>query len=510
MENRLARLEDAIADNTKEEPLVPGDDRQKKAENNDGDRHANLQIPLPKQPVDVPEGAGKKAENNGGDQHANPQMPLPKQPVDAPQGAGALAVANQKKPNLRNAWTSVSTDMDFVRIPGGTFMMGVPGIASVGLFGDDRKPQHEVGISAFYLGTYEVTQLQYRIVMGDNPSYFSSTGRGWEQIAGNLTDNYPVENVSWLDAVRFCNSLSEKDGLKPYYVIIEDDIRIPDLNGSGYRLPTEAEWEYACRAGTTTKFSFGDDDIRLGEYAWYARNSEWVTHPVGQNHANALGLYDMHGNVWEWCWDGYFWGYYHISPDVDPRGRARATERVRRGGDAETGPDACASVHRDKSYRGDRFEMKFGGYRSLYGFRVARGLDAPNEIQNNGWNGNIVNKAKNDKPVTLSIRLVRWSRSDLGGGVSSAWRITNTSKDPITIRAVMYNDEFLALTGKVSDSDHPCPITLGEGDSVLAAWKTETFLDYILVYRKDINFIDIYTDRGVPRYFPKTAEWLAP
>jgi len=184
------------------------------------------------------------------------------------------------------------------RIPAGTFLIGSPG-------GDDQafkdeQPQHRVGISKpFYLGVYEVTQAQYEAVTGNNPSWFSANGGGKEKVTGQSTDRHPVERVSWLDAVQFCNKLSETEGRKPFYEIDGKAVRVPDWNRPGYRLQTEAEWEYACRANapTPTRYSFGDDAAELGEHGWFEGNSDSRTHPVSQKRPNGFGLYDMHGNV---------------------------------------------------------------------------------------------------------------------------------------------------------------------------------------------------------------------
>jgi formylglycine-generating enzyme required for sulfatase activity len=177
--------------------------------------------------------------------------------------------------------------MKMALIRPGKFMMGE---------GDDR---HEVTISKpFYMGVTEVTQAQYEAVMGTNPSDFKGATN-------------PVEIVSWNDAAEFCKKLSEK-------------------TRQAVRLPTEAEWEYACRAGTQTAFSFGDDPSALGDYAWWAKNSAKTTHPVGQKKPNAWGLYDMHGNVWEWCADWY--EAYPKGSVTDPSGPAIGDRRVLRGG----------------------------------------------------------------------------------------------------------------------------------------------------------------------------------
>jgi len=215
--------------------------------------------------------------------------------------------------------------MKLVLIPADRFMMG-----------DEEKDQHEVTISKpFYMGVTEVIQAQYEAVMGTNPSIFKGATN-------------PVEMVSWNDAAEFCKKLSEK-------------------TRQAVRLPAEAEWEYACRAGTATAFSFGDADSALGDYAWNGPNSGRTTHPVAQKKPNAWGLYDMHGNVWEWCADWY--GDYPKVAVTDPQGSASGTERVLRGGAWYNAPVDCRSAYRGYDTPDDRDDR--------YGFRVVVSVSAP-------------------------------------------------------------------------------------------------------------------------------------
>jgi formylglycine-generating enzyme required for sulfatase activity len=211
--------------------------------------------------------------------------------------------------------TTNSIGMKLVLIPAGEFLMGSPDADMAAPA--DEKPQHLVRITRpFHLGVCQVTQGQYGEVSGTHPSHFEGP------------DDLPVESVSWRDAVAFCNQLSVLEGLEPFY----EPGTWTCLGGPGYRLPTEAEWEYAARAGSTTRFSFGDGEVRIAEYAWFIGNSRGKTHPVGQKLANAFGLHDMHGNVWEWCCDSYEQVYYRESPGVDPRCRTDGVVRVHRGG----------------------------------------------------------------------------------------------------------------------------------------------------------------------------------
>ena len=211
-----------------------------------------------------------------------------------------------------------SIGMTLRLIPAGEFLMGS---LAKGSYEMNELPQHKVVISRpFYLGMYPVTQAEYLKVMNKNPS--SNSG----------DDRLPVENVSWFDAVDFCNAQSAIEGLPPFYRINAKVVDVPDWSSAGYRLPTEAQWEYACRAGTTTRFSCGDKQTLLREYAWFVLNAKQKTHPVGELKPNAFGLHDMHGNVFEWCWDGFNSNYYAQSPIEDPRGPEQSSSRMSRGG----------------------------------------------------------------------------------------------------------------------------------------------------------------------------------
>jgi formylglycine-generating enzyme required for sulfatase activity len=232
------------------------------------------------------------------------------------------------------------------RIPAGEFMMRA-GRSDSDTYdeefldnaaGEAGKRKHRVQITRpFYLGVYEVTQAQYESVMGNNPSFFTANGRREDRVPGQSTDRHPVEQVKWLDAVKFCNKLSEREGFAPFYDIDGGKVTVADWNGPGYRLPTEAEWQYACRANTSTRFPFGDDAASLGEYGWFRGNSGDKTHPVGEKRPNGFGLYDMLGNVSEWCWDAYDETGHKHSPVDDPQGfdatADRVLDRVYCGGD---------------------------------------------------------------------------------------------------------------------------------------------------------------------------------
>ncbi len=229
--------------------------------------------------------------------------------------------------------------MKLMPIPAGEFLMGSadaePGAS------EDEKPQHKVRITRpFYLGAFEVTQEEYERVMGTNSSFFSAKGHGNDRVKGMDTRRFPAEQVRWLDAVEFCRRLSD----------------LPEEKKAGrvYRLPSEAEWEYACRAGTTTPFHFGKS--LSSKQANFNGNNPFGDAPkgpflvrttkVGSYSPNAFGLYDLHGNVWEWCADWYGRTYYRESPTDDPKGPKSGTMRVIRGGEWYGDGRDCRSAFR--------------------------------------------------------------------------------------------------------------------------------------------------------------------
>ena len=248
-----------------------------------------------------------------------------------------------------------SSGLEMVWVPAGTFTMGSPG-GEEGRFANET--QRQVSLSGFYMGKHAVTQALYRDVMGTDPSYFSRD-KGRLPEAGETDNKRPVESITWLEAVEFCNTLSLNESLTPVYTIIGETVTA-NWNNSGYRLPTEAEWEYACRAGTTTAYNTGTViDAGTG---WYNSNSGNFTHEVGLKPANAIGLYDMHGNVWEWCWDWY--GDYPAGAEINPKGPADGINRVSRGGGWAYGARFQRSAYRGISTPDDP--------QRVLGFRVVK------------------------------------------------------------------------------------------------------------------------------------------
>ena len=236
--------------------------------------------------------------------------------------------------------------MDMVPVPAGQFMMGV----NEGPI--DAKPAHEVKVDAFLMDQNEITQEVYEKVTGSNPSR-------------RKNPKNPVEQVTWSAAVKFCNARSVQEGLKPCY---DTNTWECDFSASGYRLPTEAEWEYACRAGSTASYYFGDVAAELKFFAWFDGNAQSKPHPVGQRKPNAWGLYDMSGNVWEWCNDFYGVKYYRESPGDNPRGPKQGEKRVLRGGAWSSSAANCNSWVRNCDEAGQAdvcLTMDSNGYRCV-------------------------------------------------------------------------------------------------------------------------------------------------
>ena len=228
--------------------------------------------------------------------------------------------------------------MKLVRIEAGKFMMGSP-VTETSRFADEG-PQREVTISKpFYMGVHEITQSQWKVVMGTEPW----AGQTYAKFGASNAASY----ISWDDATKFCEALSKKAGKR-------------------VALPTEAQWEYSCRAGSKTAYSFGDDASKLGDYAWYNDNAyrkgEEYAHAVGQKKPNAFGLYDMHGNVWEWCRDYYDEKFYANAKNIDPENTTRSSARVLRGGSWGNDPLGCRAAARGG--------LTSDGRGSSFGFRV--------------------------------------------------------------------------------------------------------------------------------------------
>jgi formylglycine-generating enzyme required for sulfatase activity len=252
--------------------------------------------------------------------------------------------------------TETSHPKGLIRTEGGTFTMGSP-------VGEPRRSgselQRQVTVSPFYIGKYEVTQAEYEKIMGTNPSHFRGA-------------NLPVERVTWFNAITYCNRLSEREGLSPAYTVNGQNVSW-NRDANGYRLPTEAEWEYACRAGTTTAF-FTGSNITTSQANYdgnrpYNNNASGTfrerTSPVGSFEPNAFGLYDMHGNVGEWCWDWH--GEYARGEQTNPIGAASGPYRVFRGGGWNHAGDFLRSARRGGLAPANRGEY--------LGFRVVRNAD---------------------------------------------------------------------------------------------------------------------------------------
>ncbi|HHW77452.1 MAG TPA: formylglycine-generating enzyme family protein [Xanthomonadaceae bacterium] len=255
----------------------------------------------------------------------------------ASSGSVRAVQTDGARPNAKTVTNSIG--MAFVAIHAGTFMMGSADSDPEAY--DVEKPQHRVTISKpFYIGQHEVTQAQWEAVMGSNPYTLSRSNPfyGLPGMAARITRPDHPATVSWEDAQEFIQRLNTKE------------------NTHRYRLPTEAEWEYAARAGTTTAYSFGDNRNDLSQYAWHGEGfTAGGTHPVGQKRPNPWGLYDVHGNVWEWVQDWYAPQYQSNAPVTDPTGPPQGAQRVVRGGSWHVTADSWRSAFRkgyDPDYRG--------------------------------------------------------------------------------------------------------------------------------------------------------------
>lgn len=311
-------------------------------------------------------------------------------PTDAPKPAIAPFDASQARKHQEEWATYLQVpieyenklSMTFVLIPPGEFTIGFSKMETETLLKmkpDDvawktmileNAPTRRIVISKpYYLAKYEVTQEDYEKVMGNNPSSFSINGGDGQKVVGEYTKKHPVEMVSFIDAVNFCLKLSEQDRLSPAYQSNGESVML--ASGIGYKLPTEAQWEYACRAGTTTPWFTGNQESELGPYAWTNLNSDGRSHFVGTAKSNPFDLHDMTGNVWEWCQDWHH-PQRNIGSHIDPVGPETGGARILRGSDWASGTIGCCSAFRGYASMGVRDRNG--------GFRVSLSVDAVREM----------------------------------------------------------------------------------------------------------------------------------
>jgi len=239
---------------------------------------------------------------------------------------------------------------ELVHLPPGEFTLGDAG-------GRPDEAPHAVTVSGFWIDRYPVTQEMYEKVTGKNPA-----------IAKMRDPKGPAVRIQWIDAAKFCNLCSERDGLRSCY---DPGTWACEFEANGYRLPTEAEWEWACRGKARTKYANGDDEGALGKIAWFKGNSGGAIHPVGSKASNGMGLFDIQGNVWQWCNDWYGESYYRESPRDNPRGPRSGEQRVMRGGSWDAPAEKCRAAYRSKDFQ--VFTDACFGMDS-YGFRRVRAL----------------------------------------------------------------------------------------------------------------------------------------
>jgi formylglycine-generating enzyme required for sulfatase activity len=271
---------------------------------------------------------------------------------DSPGGTKPGNAAGPGHADARRPFEIVTTSgVAMVWVPGGVFMMG----SAQG--SPDQAPPHKVQVSPFLMDQYEVTHELFTKAQLPNPSRWQDNPKR------------PVERVRWRDAKQYCNERSLLEGLKPCYneKTLDWDC---DYSATGYRLPAEAEWEYACRAGMDGPYDLGQPD-KLRQYAWFKDNAEQRTHPVGQKKPNRWGLYDLYGNVSEWCEDVYSPSYYRESPAADPPGPpnpGKDVRRVIRGGSWKSSADTCRAPARQGEKTGDSdacFSTDYCGFRCV-------------------------------------------------------------------------------------------------------------------------------------------------
>jgi formylglycine-generating enzyme required for sulfatase activity len=339
--------------------------------------------------------------------------------------------------------TIYNGSIEMVDITGGSFQMGSNSAS-------DEQPIHSVTVSSFSMSKYEVTQSLYKSIIGTNPSAFS----GYSD-----SENCPVESVTWYDAIEFCNKLSQEDGLEQVYSI---NSRTPasgnritfaevtmDPKKNGYRLPTEAEWEYAARGGSTGTYFWGEnsDSTTVGRYAWFSENSNNRTHAVGQRSANAYGLYDIIGNVWEWCWDWYSSSYQN-GEVTDPVGTSTGESKIGRGG--FWGYSAAYMRTADRYYGGP------SGWFNFAGFRVVRRNTIPvvsspviSPTEGTYTNAKIVSISAFPSDSNIRYTLDGSTPTETNGTVYSGAFLVSSTK---TIKAIAYKQGW--TTSRVSNATY--------------------------------------------------------
>lgn len=272
-------------------------------------------------------------------------------------GGNLPKIERSTAPVLDRHWFVNGKGIAMIEVPDGTFIMGTAGMPQF----DDESPAHEVVLTRpYYLADREVTVEQFQRFVDDADYPASEKPRNWEGPSKDYspTPDCPVQMVSWFDAILYCNWLSEREGRNKCYVRTGKKLMIKDYIGreeendewrcdfaaDGYRLPTEAEWEFAARAGSSADYCFGAGTTTLADYDWFVNNADTRTWPGGRKLPNARGLFDMHGNVCEWCWD--YEAAYSAEPIKDPHGPAMGKDRVLRGGAVTLGALACRSAYR--------------------------------------------------------------------------------------------------------------------------------------------------------------------